>query len=386
MRWLLVVLLLMVRLWAAAQESKETMVRQAYQAGEKAMQDGDLAGAKRSFLRVLELVPQDVGARVNLGVLFMREKSWTRALEYLGQAEKLAPQVAGIRLNIGLVHYRQGDYAGAIAPFESVLRDDASSVQARRLLGLCYLFETRYSDAAAMLEPLWTVSDGDLSYLYSLAVAAGQSGQGELENRAIARMMEVGKDSPVVHLLLGKTYVAHGDYEHALTELQTALKGDAKLPMLHYHLGLVYRHNGEMEKARAEFLEDAALEPEVAFNYDQLGLLAGLDGNGHDAEGYFLKAVKRDALLGTSWFGLAKIYRQEKRYSEALRALDQAGAIDTQSASVHYLRAQVLVALGRKAESQRELAAVERLHKDTVDRLEQEISGASYRDREMAVQ
>jgi tetratricopeptide (TPR) repeat protein len=367
--------------WFRQSQSPETQVREEYQAGETALAKGDLTNAKQAFLRVLELVPRDVGARVNLGVVFMREKNWRQALAYFSQAEKLAPQVSGIRLNIGLANYKQGEYAAAIPAFESVLKDDGASIQARRLLGLCYLFSERYAEAAAALEPLWPVSNGDLSYLYSLAVAAGQGGRPELEERALAQLMNVGKDSPVVHLLLGKAHLAHGDYEHALVELQTAAKGDGKLPLLHYNLGLVYRHNGDTEQARAEFLHDAALEPAVAFNYDQLGLLASMKGEEREAEGYFTKAVERDRRLGTSWFGLAKIYRQEKRYAKALKALHEAEAIDPQSGSVHYLRAEVLAALGRKDEARREMATVQRLKKETVDKLEREISGATYQDR-----
>jgi hypothetical protein len=46
----------------------------------------------------------------------------------------------------------------------------------------------------------------------------------------------------------------------------------------------------------------------------------------------------------------------------------------------------VLAALGKRNESQNEMAAVQRLRKATVDKLEREISGATYRDREMPVQ
>ena len=101
---------------------------------------------------------------------------------------------------------------------------------------------------------------------------------------------------------------------------------------------------------------------------------------GREAENYFLMAVKYDRRLGTSWFGLAKIYKQEKRYEAALKALDEAGGIDPESASVHYLRAQVLTALGRKGAAQTELDTVQRLRQETRDKLEQEISGATYRD------
>jgi len=364
----------------------EARVRETYQAGERALQQNDLATAENSFLSVLELVPRDIGARANLGVVYMREQKWSQAIEYLRQAEKLAPQVSGIRLNIGLAYYRQGDYASAIVPFESVVQDQPDSQQARRLLGLCYLFVDRYKDASAELEPLWPVANSDLSYLYSLAVAAGQGEQRELETRALTRLMEVGQDSALVHLLLGKAHLAHGDYEQALTELQAAAAADAKLPMLHYHLGVVYRHNGDTDKAQTEFLEDVGIEPNVAFNYDQLGTLASLQNDDQKAEKYFSEAVKRDRRLGTSWFGLAKTFKQEKRYTESLKALDQAGAIDPQSASVHYLRAQVLAALGRKTEARTELAAVQRLRKETRDKLEQEISGSTYRDPEAPAQ
>jgi Flp pilus assembly protein TadD len=368
----------------AQAESSEEMVRKAYEAGRKATQEGDLTGAEKAFLRVLELVPQDVGARVNLGVVFMREQKWNRALEYLDQAEKLAPQVPGIRLNIGLVHYRQSDYRAAIPAFESVLQQQPDSAQARRLLGLCYLFEERYADAATELEPLWPVSKDDVSYLYSLAVSAGNAGRHELEERAVNQLMLTARDSPLVHLLLGKAYIAHGDYDNASSELRKAAEADSKLPMLHYNLGIVYRHGGDVAKARSEFLKDAALEPGVAFNYDQLGLLSSLDGKDRDAEVFFLEAVKRDSKLATSWFGLAKIYKLEKRYPEALKALREADTLDPKSASVHYLRAQVLVAMGRRNEAQGEFATVQALKKETVDRLEREISGAKYRDPELA--
>ena len=381
-----VILVFLFGLVAFAQGGNtEADVRKAYETGEKALQQGDLALAEKSFFKVLELVPRDLGARVNLGVVFMREQKWDQALKYLSQAEKLAPQVTGIHLNIGLVHYRQGEYAAAIPEFELVLKQPPDSAQARRLLGLCYLFEERYADAATTLEPLWPVSNTDLSYLYSLAVAAGHCGRHELEQQAINKLMEEGKDSPLVHLLLGKAYLGHEEYANALAELQKAAEADPKLPMVHYNLGVVYRRDGDMAKARAEFLADAEVEPGVAFNYDQLGMLSSLEEKDGEAERYFLDAVKRDPKLGTSWFGLAKAYKQEKRFPDALKALQKAGALDPTSASVHYLRAQVLAEMGRKSEAQAEFAAVQKLKKENVDKLEQAISG-KYRDPAMPSQ
>lgn len=364
----------------------EEVVRKAYQRGELATRQGDLPEAEKDFLRVLDVAPNDVGAKVNLAVVYMRQQNWNSALKYLTSAEQLAPQVPGIRLNIGLVHYRQGDYKAAIPEFEAVLKQQPDSVQARRLLGLCFLFQEHYVEASDALEPLWSVSQNDMSYLYSLAVAAGNAGRHDVEERAENQLMAIGKDTPLVHLLMGKAYLGHEDYQNALSELRKAESSDSKLPMLHYNLGVVYRHQGDNGNARQEFLKDSAIEPNVPYNYDQLGALASLDGKDHEAEVYFSDAVKLDRKLGTSWFGLAKVYKQEKRYSDSLKALDAARALDPTSASVHYLRAQVLTGMGRSNEAKAEFAMVQELKKENVDTLEREISGAKYKDPELPAQ
>jgi tetratricopeptide (TPR) repeat protein len=122
----------------------------------------------------------------------------------------------------------------------------------------------------------------------------------------------------------------------------------------------------------------------VAYDYDELGTVSAALGHDETAERYFREAVRLDARLGTSWYGLAKIYKQRKKYGEALKALESAQQVDPQSASVHYLRAQVLLAMEKKAEAQEELAAVRKLQQETTDKLEQAINGGHYHDPQVA--
>ena len=113
-----------------------------------------------------------------------------------------------------------------------------------------------------------------MSYLYVLAVAAGNAGRHDLEERALARLLEVGQNSAVLHLLLGKAYLNRGEDDKALAELEQAAQADPKLPMVHYNLGMAYKHKRELEKAKEEFLKDSRVEPEVAYNYDELGTIS----------------------------------------------------------------------------------------------------------------
>ncbi|HXE10738.1 MAG TPA: hypothetical protein VN633_01365 [Bryobacteraceae bacterium] len=64
--------------------------------------------------------------------------------------------------------------------------------------------------------------------------------------------------------------------------------------------------------------------------------------------------------------------------------LNEAGTLDARSASVHYLRAQILTQLDRRIEARAELARVRKLQRETADELEQKITGRVYHDPQLS--
>jgi tetratricopeptide (TPR) repeat protein len=298
-RFLLTVLLLVPWQAARAQTTQPTQSQQSqhppssqnadpqqlFQQGEAALKSADLDRAEHAFRGVLAINPQVAGAYANLGVIYMRRKQWQAALDMLQKAEDLAPQIDGIRLNIGLVYYRQNDFRDAIPPFESVVNDVPDTFQARYLLGLCYFFVERYGDAATTLEPLWSQASGQLNYLYVLGIAANKAGHADVEQRALAHLVEIGQNSPEFHLLMGKAHLNREEYDEAITELELAAKGDSTLSFIHFNLGMAYLKKQDLERARAEFLKDIAIEPDVSYDYDQLGgLLPSAEGRGRGGD------------------------------------------------------------------------------------------------------
>jgi tetratricopeptide (TPR) repeat protein len=323
--------------------------------GEVALRNGDLVRAETVFQRVTALDPQSAGAFSNLGVIAMRRQAWTKALAYLEKAAQLAPAVSGIRLNIGLVYFREGDYHRAISPLKSVLHDGSGSLQAQYLLGLCYFFTDRAAEAVQTLEPLWSQESSNMNFLYVLGAGAHLAGKEELEDRALARLVEVGQDTPEFHLLLGKAHLNRLDYDGALQEFQRAAAADPKLPFVHFNLGLALMNKQNFEAARDEFRKDIALEPDVALNYDQLGTVYSYLQNQSEAEKCFHEAIKKDAHLASPHFGLAKIWQSQGKYSHALIELDAAEKLLPDDYHIRFVRGQVLVRLGRKQEAQKEL-------------------------------
>ena len=365
-------------LWAqSAPAPQRASVGDTFAAGEQALRENHLDAAESAFRRVLAADPSMVGAHVNLGVVYMRRQQWDRALVELNAAGKLAPDVPGIRLNIGLVHFRRGDYAAGIPPLESVLRDQPTSDQARYLLGLCYFLTEDYAKALETLQPMAPGQQDNIQFLYVVAIAAGRTGQTELERSSLERLYAIGKDSPEVHILLGKSHFDRDEIDEAIAELDKAARGNVDLPLLEYYLGVAYRRKHDLERARQEFLAGVKAHPDVPFNYDQLGELALIANDNTGAEKWFRDALKRDQRLATSHYGLARVYRKEGRDKESLVELDRTLELDPKSGSVYLLRGQVLQELGRTQEAAHDFEVGKRLKESSPDQVERRATGQS---------
>ena len=347
----------------AATDARAADPAKLFQHGQDALTRGQLDEAERSFRGVLRVDPQSGAAYANLGVVYMRRKQWTKALESLQKAQELLPQVAGVRLNVGLAYYRQNEFLQAIPAFESVLHDQPDSLQARYLLGQCYFFADRWADAATTLEPLWPQESGQLPYLYVLSNAAHRAENKELDDRATAQLIKLGDGSPTYRLFIGKYYLNLEQYDAALTEFRTAADADPKLPFVHFNLGLTYLKKRDYMRARDEFLKDAGVEPDLALNYDELGDVYWLLEDDGDAEKSYREALHRDPRLVNSHLGLAKICQHQEKFAQALAEIDAAEKIDAKRPDIHYLRGRVLLQMGRKDEAKREEDAAQQTQK-----------------------
>ena len=358
--------------------------KKLFEAGEAALHAGKLDEAEHAFRQVVAINPGVAGGYANLGVIHMRRKQWPQALDMLHKAEKLAPDVAGIRLNIGLAYFRQNDFLRAIRPFESVVQQSPDSYQARYLLGLCYFFNDRWTDAIGTLEPLWGRASDQLNYLYVLEHAADKAKNAALEEKAAARLVEIGEGSPEFHLLMGKAHINRGEYDDAAKELEAAAQADPKLPFVHFNLGLAYVHKQDYDRAREEFHKDIVIEPDVPFSYEQLGSLESTAGNDDEAAKNYRSALKLDPQRINSRMGLAKIEEHRRHYAAALPELDQVIRLDGGNASARYLRGQVLMRMGREKEGRAELASATKMLNEQRAARHKELEGDTVPSPELA--
>jgi tetratricopeptide (TPR) repeat protein len=352
--------------------------------GESALAKGDLDDAEKDFKRVLALDPKAAAAYANLGVIAMRRKQWTLALKNLHQAQLLAPQMTGVKLNIGLAYYRQNDFWKATPAFESVVKDQPDSVQARFLLGQCYFFTERWVEAVDTLQPIWPQQSNDLTYLYVLGIAAEKAERKDLSDRSLTRLAEVGGDAPEVRLLIGKAKLNLEAYDDAINELKAAVDANPRLTFAHFYLGMAYSKKGDYEAAKAQFLKDIELEPDVVFNYDELGNVLFLMENDADAVKTYQKALKLEPKMLNPRLGLAKVYQRQEQYEKALTELAEAGKLDPNSSRIHYLRGQILLKIGHQEEGKKELATSVAMSSARRDQRQKELEGDAIPNPELS--
>lgn len=141
----------------------------------------------------------------------------------------------------------------------------------------------------------------------------------------------------------------------------------------HYGLGRIYRQAVQLDKARAEFLRSIALRPTQTEAYYQLADAALEQGDYAEALSNFARTLLGDPKHGGALTGSGIAYYRQKQYEKALPYLEQAINAAPEYGSGHYYLGLCLARMGRKADSDRELAIASKLaeqqNKETANRL-----------------
>jgi Tfp pilus assembly protein PilF len=208
-----------------------------------------------------------------------------------------------------------------------------------------------------------------------LSIAANKAGRKEVDDRAVARLAEIGQATPEFHLIMGRAYLNHEEDDKALQELQKAEKSNPKLPYVHYHMGMAYLHKKEWERAVEQFRQEIALSPDAAFSYDKLASAYVSLEKDSLAEQNYRKAMQLDPRLTSSYLGLAKIYQKQEKFAPALRALDTVQKLSPEDYTAHYLRGQILQRMGQREKAKVEFDAYTRIMNAAREKRGKELSG-----------
>ena len=296
--------------------------------GLEAYQEADYEEAERSFLKVLE----------NL------------------------PEFHPVTYNLGLTYYHQKRYAEAIDTFENLIKgiektgvDDISLsfnpeiLQHTQLnLGMSYLQAGQPTKAVGMFSKLMP----DETAHYNLIVAYNELKDYPKVIESMQQFAEVYADDAQLRNLQGLAHYRLEQYEEALQVFEAAAELDPEDAQIWVNVGLLRLDMKQYDEATAAFTKAKQLNPELdvdqyitqlkqvdrrqaRIHYNQAVEFYGI-GKVDAAITQWKQAVQYDPGFLEAHINLAAAYTNQRRIADAIGHLEQAIKLDTKSFEAHY--------------------------------------------------
>lgn len=332
-----------------------------YDRAGKALDAGDAAQAIKLYEELLQLVPDSIEARTNLGAAFAQVGRYDDALRQYRQALARDPQNETVLLNLSLAYYKQGDFSQARGQLDTLHKLHPGNQQAFYLLADCDMRLGKFQDAIALVEPAFNAHPDDPALEYILGTALIQDGQTQKGAAVIDRMMRNG-NSAVASVLMGAAQYAAGEYKLATATLEKTLATNPEIPGAWTLYGRALHLSGESEKAKEAFQHALKADPNDFDACLRLGAILRHNGDAEGAEPYLKHAVLLRPDSAEAQFQIAALQTSTGRLDEARSGFEKLVKQWPDFVEAHLQLAIVYTRLHRTQDSERERRIVTELN------------------------
>ena len=223
-------------------------------------QRGDFQAAIRDYSKVLEIRPDMVEAKANLGAALAHAGELDEAIAIYNSVLPSLSYKTPVLLNLGLAYYKKGDFVHAQEQFAAVNKLEPSNSRVAILLADTDIRLGNHASAITLLEPLEAANsqNPDFQFVYGSAligVGRLRDGVPRVEQAAAANQ------NAAAYLLAGASRQQMNDYELARTDLETALRLDPQLPNIYTLVGAARDKTGDSKSAEPALREALKRNP-----------------------------------------------------------------------------------------------------------------------------
>jgi tetratricopeptide (TPR) repeat protein len=351
----------------AARVLAQDDVDRAFAQAARQHEAGDLEGAIRGYQAILAAHPERADVRSNLGAAFSRLGRYEEAIEQYKKALALDANNQAIRFNLAMAYYKSALFAEAAGELTRFLAatpaDLPERLNASLVLADCQVRLGEYKKVIELLSPLADAGPDNpngraIAYLLGNAlIGDGQLDKGQV---LIDRVFH-DDDSAEARLLMGSILLLMDDGGGAIKELERALQLNPKLPTLRAWYGRALMRMGDSEKAKTQFRSELADNPNDFDANLYLGVLLRQDKQFEEAFGYLSRAAQLRPREQYARYHLGAVLAALGKPDEARPLLEGVAKEYPDFIEARTLLASVYYRLNRKADGDRERAAVQKL-------------------------
>jgi len=335
---------------------------------------GRLADAVREAEAVLKVNPDQDDAHRLLANIYWRnlgeargdvaaQESLRKAIEHFEALARLNPSETDTFLVLGRLYRLSNQPEKAEEAFKKVLNGEPDSKNAAAQLAQLYFDQGDYEQAIELLNKI-DEEEMDAPLLGMLAYAYTQTSRFDRAVSVYEKALARDPDNQEVRRAYAEALMGGGRLAAARTELEKILKADPDDGSAHLRLAQLERQEGRFEDARKNLDRAQTLMPEsLEVTYQQV-LLEDTLGNHEQAievlQG-LLKKTERESGHYTAGEAsnravflerLGQIYRNEKKYDQALEEFERIRELGDQQAP----RAEALIVEALRSNRQPERA------------------------------
>lgn len=306
-------------------------------------QTGQTAAAVETYRKILAKDKDDSEANFALGMEAYRKKSWPAAERYFRVAASSArgPQQISARINLGLSLANQpgeDKAAEARSQFEKALEADPRNAVAYAQLAALQSRAGKWRDAADTYRR-WTEADPKNPEAFSaLGMAAMFSGDRDTQLYAYQRLYALKPDD-TSRASLAQAYVNRQAVDQAVQLYRPLLK---KKPGYREDIARLYSQAGRPEEAIKELQEWTKAEPRNPDAWESLGNSLREQSRFDDARKSYASMKPLAPKLAAPYVRIAETWTREGRRDEALKELEAAPKDAKDIASAYRLMGSTL--------------------------------------------
>lgn len=344
---------------SAQAPSADDLLKSAMQA----QQRGDFQGAIGDYRKVLQLEPNKVEAKVNLGAALVQLGQYDEAIALYQSALTQLSERAPVQLNLGLAYYKKGDFTHAREQFLALHHLQPENLRLVLLLADTDLNLGKATEAVELLHPL-DVSNSDnfeFQYAYGTAlIEAGHLADGVLRLEKVAE----ANQSADAYFLAGQTRLRLNDVVPARADLEAALRLNPQIPNIHTLVGIARDKNNDPENAEPMFRQALQQNPDDFTATLYLGTILYKRRELGEAKAYLDHALQLKPSDELARYESAMLASTEGNYQTAVTQLESLTRENPEWLDPHVELAALYYKLGRKQDGERERGTIAHIMKD----------------------
>ncbi len=285
-------------------------------------QQGDLAGAEKIYLQILDADPGLFGPRYYLGLMRLQQGRSSEAAAYLGEALQISPDNLGALMNHGMALQGAGRSAEALESFEKALEIDSNLPEAHYNRGVALADMHRFELAVESYDRALVMRPEMISALINRGVALAAMNQLDDALASHDRVLTMQPGNVMALNNRGLTLRAMRRLPEAVQAYERALSLQPDYIDARYNLAVALLDLQRAPEALAAFESVMGVRGNDAELFNNRGVALWNLKRPAEALASFERTLALDPQFTEAWGNRGLALRDMARFEEALASFD----------------------------------------------------------------